>query len=268
MPIADLATRVLCHILQALDCLAAQGIIHRDVKPENILHTSRQGQYHFQLGDFGLSNRQIIATTYSGTPLYMAPEMFQNGEQTHKVDVWSLVVTIMWTLDAQGFREAANSFKSYEDAQSKVLLTTRTPQMASIEEMARINPKERASAAQMLIKCFSGEGLVTPRHRVPPLAPVSSTPEKAGRRTRAAAGPAAGPQSIPAQPEPKRKNAKPVPAAGQFRVEKARRPLARPGQPIGLGPDKHPNPSLHPKTSEKGRIPGGFPGDEMDTSSF
>jgi serine/threonine protein kinase len=147
--ITSLAETVLYHILQAIDCLATQGIIHRDVKPDNILHTSRQGKYHFQLGDFGLSNRQIIATTHSGTPLYMAPEMFQNREQTHKVDVWSLFVTIIWTLNAQGFREASNGFKSYEDAQRMVWSTT--SQVVTIQEMARINPEERASAAQMLI---------------------------------------------------------------------------------------------------------------------
>jgi hypothetical protein len=46
------------------------------MKPENVLHISRQGKYHFQLGDFSLSNCQNIATTHSDMPLYMAPEMF------------------------------------------------------------------------------------------------------------------------------------------------------------------------------------------------
>jgi hypothetical protein len=41
-----------------------------------LLHTTRQGKYHFQLGDFSLSNRQNIATTHSDMPLYMAPEIF------------------------------------------------------------------------------------------------------------------------------------------------------------------------------------------------
>ena len=54
------------------------GIIHRDVKPENIIYISHPGgQYQFQLGDFGLSNRQATAVTFCGTPIYMAPEMYQ-----------------------------------------------------------------------------------------------------------------------------------------------------------------------------------------------
>lgn len=104
VPITDLAHTALHHILQAIDFLAVKYIIHRDIKPENILYISRQGKFHFQLGDFGLSNRRIIAATLSGTPLYMALEMFNNGEQTHKVDVWSLFVTMLWVLNISRFR--------------------------------------------------------------------------------------------------------------------------------------------------------------------
>lgn len=259
VPMTSLAETVLHHILQAIDCLATHGIIHRDVKPENILYTSQQGKYHFQLGDFGLSNRQIIATTHSGTPLYMAPEMFLNGEQTHKVDVWSLFVTIIWTLNTRGFREASNGFKSYGDAQRMVLSTI--SELASIQEMAKANPEERASAAQMLIKCFNGEGLITPRCRVPPLA----TPEKAGGRIPATA---AAPSIKPVHTNRRnlRKKTKPNTAAAPFRIEKARFPVTRPGRAIGLGTDDNPSPPHCPEWVANCRIPGGFPDDATDAS--
>jgi len=41
--------------------------------------------------------------------------------------------------------------------------------MSQIREMAIFNPEKRASAAQMLVKCFNGEGLSTPRNQVPAL---------------------------------------------------------------------------------------------------
>ncbi|KAH6884922.1 kinase-like domain-containing protein, partial [Thelonectria olida] len=246
IPIADLAQTVLHHMLQAIDCLAMQGIIHRDVKPENILYISRQGQYHFQLGDFGLSNRQIIAATYSGTPLYMAPEMFQNGEQTHKVDVWSLFVTMLWTLNTQGFREVSNSFKAHQDARSVILSVA--SHVDVIREMARINPEERASSAQMLVKCYSGKGLTTPRNQVPPLISLA----KADRKASASVGPVS---TSPVQTKPRglRKTVNPATAGAQFRVEKARIPQAQPRQPVTL---------------VSRQIPGGFPGGTINSSAY
>ncbi|KAI0390039.1 kinase-like domain-containing protein [Xylariaceae sp. FL0594] len=63
----EIATTMSHHMLQALDYLAVHKVVHRDVKPDNILYTiTRQKQYHFQLGDFGLSNNQSVAGTWCG----------------------------------------------------------------------------------------------------------------------------------------------------------------------------------------------------------
>jgi len=71
------ANSVYPQMLQGLDHLAWKGIVHRDIKPENILHVSQpDGQYQFQLGDFGLCNRIVDAATFAGSRLYMPPEMF------------------------------------------------------------------------------------------------------------------------------------------------------------------------------------------------
>lgn len=168
--ITNLAHFVIHQMLQALDCLAWNGIVHRDVKPENILYQSLPGaQYQFQLGDFGLCNRAISAVTVVGSPLYMAPEMFQKGGQTHKADVWSLFVTILWVLN-KDFRQKSEQFQTTEEVHETVL--TAASSIKIIQEMARMNPNDRASAAQMLIKCFNGEGLTTPQNQVPAICPA------------------------------------------------------------------------------------------------
>ncbi|KAI4119822.1 MAG: hypothetical protein LQ338_007227, partial [Usnochroma carphineum] len=155
---SGVAYSVFPQMLQALDCIAWKGIVHRDVKPENILYVSQlDGQYQFQLGDFGLCNRIVDAATFAGSRLYMAPEMFQEGAQTHKVDIWSLFVTMLWTLDAGAFRQRSNQFKTDAEVQRAVLSAALdVGSVSNIREMAVVNPEKRSSAAQMLVKHFGG----------------------------------------------------------------------------------------------------------------
>ena len=248
IPITDLGTTVFHHMLQAIDFLTMNGIVHRDIKPENILYVSRPGQYEFQLGDFGLSNRQIIATTFAGSVLYMAPEMFQTGEQTHKADIWSLYVTMLWVLDVEGFRDASGMFVTSHNARTAVLsVASSTNSVSVIREMARPEPAERACAAQMLVKCFDGHGLTTPRNKVPPLVEADSK------------GPAR-PMTPPKKPGDITRNANPPAAAavGRLGVERAPHPPIQPRQPVGPGPERRPG-QLGARTSTGGRIPGVCP---------
>lgn len=174
-----LAWSIFHQMLQALDCLAANGIVHRDVKPENILYISLlHGEFLFQLGDFGLCNRAVSAVTRVGTPIYQAPEVRQRAEQTDKMDVWSLFVTMAWTLDVDGFRLKSERFQSEQQLEQVILAVAASPKMDRIEAMARSDPAMRASAAQMLVKCFEGRGLSTPQNEIPPIGdPANVKPE-------------------------------------------------------------------------------------------
>jgi Protein kinase domain len=251
------AESVFYHILQALDCLAFNGIVHRDVKPENILYIPKLGgQYQFQLGDFGLCNRTVSAATCGiGSPLYMAPEMFRIGEQTHKVDVWSLYVTMLWTLDIRGFRQA--QFKTTVDVQEVVLTTASNAETVSqIREMAIVNPEDRASAAQMLLKCFNGAGLSTPRHQVPALInssaivaaedPASEIPAIATRNT---------------QRVLQRKANISAAAPARYRVQKAH--CAQPPRQGNQMTEKRPRQTLVPTVADKYQVPDAIPSNDV-----
>lgn len=81
-------------ILLGLAHLHKLGYIYRDLKPENILVDDKG---HLKLTDFGLSRKVgagVTATTFCGTPEYIAPEMLLSQSYDKGVDWWSFGILI------------------------------------------------------------------------------------------------------------------------------------------------------------------------------
>ena len=91
MPLAE-ATRILLDVLAGLDYAHSEGMIHRDVKPANVL-LSRRGQA--VLTDFGIAQiiggtRYTVSGALMGTLHYMAPEQGLEGHCDARSDLYSL----------------------------------------------------------------------------------------------------------------------------------------------------------------------------------
>ncbi|KAJ2836183.1 Protein kinase C signaling pathway involved MAPKK protein [Coemansia erecta] len=86
--------KVALAVLQGLVQLHTFRVIHRDVKPSNILVT---GRGEIKLCDFGVSGELVdsIAQTFVGTSYYMAPERIQGDRYAVQSDVWSLGLTLI-----------------------------------------------------------------------------------------------------------------------------------------------------------------------------
>ncbi len=82
-----------CQICNAVDHAHQQGVIHRDLRPANVLVTEND---MLKVADFGTSRFLEIAahgTTVIGSPPYMAPEQF-HGKAVFASDIYSLGVTM------------------------------------------------------------------------------------------------------------------------------------------------------------------------------
>lgn len=91
----DRTVDIVCQIAQALDAAHSDGLVHRDVKPANVLVTGSEDFVY--LVDFGVahsaSSVQLSLTATGGpigTPNYMAPERFSNTPADRRVDIYAL----------------------------------------------------------------------------------------------------------------------------------------------------------------------------------
>jgi len=105
---------VMQQMVAAFSYLTSKRIMHRDLKLANILMKKKRevGEWQgslfecdFKLADLGMAKyvtrNSELASTYCGTPMYMAPEIMQGKNYDYKVDIWSLGTTLFQLLTGQ-----------------------------------------------------------------------------------------------------------------------------------------------------------------------
>ena len=97
-----LALSLMVQVLNAVEFAHRQGVMHLDVKPENVLLSGLLGEsldQQVRVADFGIASFTGSAgsgasRSFSGTPGYMAPERSAHGVATPAVDVYACAVTL------------------------------------------------------------------------------------------------------------------------------------------------------------------------------
>ena len=105
-------------ISNALICCHEKGILHRDIKPDNIFYN----EYMYMLGDFGISKMvesMNCVETRTGTEAYAAPEQFQGGYD-NRVDIYSLGLTLYELANYNRLPFAKTPFVGMEEVQLRI----------------------------------------------------------------------------------------------------------------------------------------------------
>ena len=150
-PSTEAAVEMTCGMLCGLEHLHFRKMIHRDLKPGNVL---LQGETP-RLTDFGVSRvlRTVGGTDVAGTPAYMAPEMF-DGVFSEQTDLWAVGVMLYKMLtgrlpfNQQGWGALYAAIKEDQPA----ALSPEVPELtrAVVTRVLSKNPAERFESAHAM----------------------------------------------------------------------------------------------------------------------
>jgi serine/threonine-protein kinase len=194
LPELSVVLRIMCQVAAALQRAAELGIVHRDIKPDNILLT-RKGEV--KVADFGLSrvlsgDQPALHLTASGvtmgTPLYMSPEQVEGKPVDARTDIYSFGVTCYHLLAGYPPFRGQNPFEvalQHVRAEPKPLNEVRPDLPAAltavVHKMMAKNPEQRYQSGRELLKDLMAlratlSGTISSTALIPAVDPPPATP--------------------------------------------------------------------------------------------
>jgi mitogen-activated protein kinase kinase kinase len=148
-------------VLEGLEYLHSQGIIHRDIKSANIL-VSQEGL--IKLSDFGASKKirkcqlckEELCKSLKGSPYWMAPEVANRSGHSYPADIWSVGCLVIELVT--GNAPWSSISRSVKEVLHLIVLGQTPPIPEGVSESCRSfieiclkpNPSDRPSASQLL----------------------------------------------------------------------------------------------------------------------
>jgi hypothetical protein len=194
----DAVARLAEQLLSALEAAHAAGVVHRDVKPSNIMVLANG---RVKLTDFGIAQstddpRLTTSGVLVGSPTYIAPERIKGQEADASSDLWALAAVLFYAVEGYSPFERSSTAATMHAIVNEVPFLTRCqgPLASVIMGLLNAVPQARLSATQvrgLLAQATSTPpGGLTATRMAPGPAPTSHLPYPAttpnGRRPRSA----------------------------------------------------------------------------------
>jgi serine/threonine-protein kinase len=169
-------------VTRALSAVHRKGILHRDIKAQNVM---REEGGRILLMDFGLSASPQGQRMVSGTPNYMAPELFRGSVATVATDIYAMGVLLYYLVTGQhpvkaSSRPMAEAAAAVSERRALIDLRPDLPEpfVRAVNTATEIDPARRfASAGQLATALAESLGASAP-------AEVSGSPPPSLRRIR------------------------------------------------------------------------------------
>jgi len=146
------AQDIASQFLAGLEAIHKAGLVHRDVKPENIMLT-RAGRV--VLMDFGLARQEDSgAGTVSGTPAYMAPEQAMGGKVDARADVYSAGVVLAEMVSPEGIKNLQSRQSVWEGIRHEPARVPDSPWAPVLKKAVAKEPDQRYNSAHTLTRAL------------------------------------------------------------------------------------------------------------------
>jgi hypothetical protein len=153
-PVDDVAAaRIWSGVAGALEAAHQRGVLHRDLKPGNVIVDPTGHPY---LIDFGIARRAGDSTLTMtgfvlGTPDYLAPEVAAGGKANVRSDVWQLAATVSFALTGYpprgGHADAISGLRAAASGARLTHLPRRTAHLSLLKHALRTDPNRRPDLA-------------------------------------------------------------------------------------------------------------------------
>ncbi len=142
-------------IVEGLNHLHANKIVHRDMKTDNVLLELRDGQVFPVISDLGFArdaDQGQMMGTMIGTPVMMSPELHQGLPYTSAVDIWALGILLYKLVFGEYPFRSANMMSLIKTGQFVITAGTLTSAacLQTIEQCLRDDPDSRPTTKKLL----------------------------------------------------------------------------------------------------------------------